>query len=339
MEYPDPESQEEEEIIEEIDTSAIQKESVQKKEEDNLNPSEGSAEEFQKVLLNMLSGIMGTDANGNPNPEFEAFARDFKEGFSTGASASQQYSQYVQAASETGNSSVGPAIQLLFGASSGLSWIITFIFFIFGFQTTPTIYYVILSLCVLRLTFFFFLAKPEQTASLTSIPSILGWLLTLLNIVSSSSLGDILAVVIDSFLYSIKLYARFRFNMFLSCWILGHIPEVDPQIFSYFGNLNQVLLLVVPLLSALVVLILFIHERRQQRRNVLFLQNFLSVFTNPEMQDSEIKGLLGSHNEILDEDKMKMIVTDAYAIYKNIPREESEAFVNMYFKRAVQEYN
>lgn len=91
---PDPESQEEEEIIEEIDTSAIQKESVQKKEEDNLfasfmlltfrNPSEGSAEEFQKVLLNMLSGIMGTDANGNPNPEFEAFARDFKEGFSTG---------------------------------------------------------------------------------------------------------------------------------------------------------------------------------------------------------------------------------------------------------------
>lgn len=31
MEYPDPESQEEEEIIEEIDTSAIQKESVQKK--------------------------------------------------------------------------------------------------------------------------------------------------------------------------------------------------------------------------------------------------------------------------------------------------------------------
>ena len=60
MEYPDPESQEEEEIIEEIDTSAIQKESVQKKEEDNLfasfmlltfrNPSEGSAEEFQKVL-------------------------------------------------------------------------------------------------------------------------------------------------------------------------------------------------------------------------------------------------------------------------------------------------
>ena len=135
MEYPDPESQEEEEIIEEIDTSEIQKESVQKKEEDNLfasfmlltfrNPSEGSAEEFQKVLLNMLSGIMGTDANGNPNPEFEAFARDFKEGFSTGASASQQYSQYVQAASETGNSSVGPAIQLLFGASSGLSWIIT----------------------------------------------------------------------------------------------------------------------------------------------------------------------------------------------------------------------
>lgn len=88
------------------------------------NPNDGGADEFQKVLLNMLSGLMGTDANGNPNPEFEAFARDFKAGFSTGASASQQYSQHVQAASETGNSSVGPIIQLLFGGSSGLSWII-----------------------------------------------------------------------------------------------------------------------------------------------------------------------------------------------------------------------
>ena len=88
------------------------------------NPNDGGADEFQKVILNMLSSLMGTDANGNPNPEFEAFARDFKAGFSTGASASQQYSQHVQAASETGNSSVGPIIQLLFGGSSGLSWII-----------------------------------------------------------------------------------------------------------------------------------------------------------------------------------------------------------------------
>lgn len=36
MDYPDPESQEEEEIVEEIDTSKIQKESVEMKEEDNL---------------------------------------------------------------------------------------------------------------------------------------------------------------------------------------------------------------------------------------------------------------------------------------------------------------
>lgn len=213
------------------------------------------------------------------------------------------------------------------------------IFFFFGFQPTPTIYYVILSLCVLRLTFFFFLAKPEQTASLTSIPGILGWLLTLLNIVSGSSLGDVLAVVIDSFFYSLKLYARFRFNMFISCWVLGHIPEVNPQIFSFFGNVNQILLLVIPVTSALIVLLLFIQERKQQRKSVLFLQNFLSVFTNPEMQDGEMKELIGSHNEILDEEKMKSVVIDAYTLYKNIPREESEVFVNMYFKKAVQEYN
>ena len=74
---------------------------------------------------------------------------------------------------------------------------------------------------------------------------------------------------------------------------------MDPQIFSLFGNINQVLLLVIPLMSALVVLILFLRERKQQRKNVLFLQNFLSVFTNPEMQDGEMKGLfLGVlHNE------------------------------------------
>lgn len=64
---------------------------------------------------------------------------------------------------------------------------------------------------------------------------------------------------------------------------------MNPQIFSFFGNVNQILLLVIPVTSALIVLLLFIRERKQQRKSVLFLQNFLSVFTNPEMQDGEMK--------------------------------------------------
>ena len=54
-------------------------------------------------------------------------------------------------------------------------------------------------------------------------------------------------------------------------------------------NANLLLLLFVVIASALVVLYLFVKERRKQRKNVLFLQNFLSVFTNPEMQESDIK--------------------------------------------------
>ena len=135
MVFPNAETQEEEEIVEEIDTSTFQKDSIQKKDGDNLfvfcmlfifrDSNEGSAEEFQNMLLNMLSGIMGTDVNGNPNPEFEAFARDFKEGFTTGASASQQYSQYVQTASNNEATHLGWILQFLFGASSGLSWMVT----------------------------------------------------------------------------------------------------------------------------------------------------------------------------------------------------------------------
>lgn len=86
-------------------------------------------------------------------------------------------------------------------------------------------------------------------------------------------------------------------------------------------NANLLLLLFVVLASALIVLYLFVKERRKQRKNVLFLQNFLSVFTNPEMQESDIKEyvccnafqhrIIGNKNEIKDEERMKQIVIDA----------------------------
>ena len=52
-------------------------------------------------------------------------------------------------------------------------------------------------------------------------------------------------------------------------------------------NANLLLLLFVVIASALVVLYLFVKERRKQRKNVLFLQNFLSVFTNPGIGESD----------------------------------------------------
>ena len=89
-------------------------------------------------------------------------------------------------------------------------------------------------------------------------------------------------------------------------------------------NANLLLLLLVVIASALIVFYLFVKERRKQRKNVLFLQNFLSVFTNPEMQESDIKEwercqfsmrrIIGSKNEIKDEARMKQIVIDAVGI-------------------------
>ena len=89
-------------------------------------------------------------------------------------------------------------------------------------------------------------------------------------------------------------------------------------------NANLLLLLFVVIASALLVLYLFVKERRKQRKNVLFLQNFLSVFTNPEMQESDIKEwercqfsicrIIGSKNEIKDEARMKQIVIDAVGV-------------------------
>lgn len=89
--------------------------------------------------------------------------------------------------------------------------------------------------------------------------------------------------------------------------------------------INWILLILIPLASAGVVLLLYVRERAKQRKQVLFLVNFLSLFTNPEMQESEIKECLWSeeimnriiadNNAIRDEEKMKKIVVDAVLVF------------------------
>ena len=84
-------------------------------------------------------------------------------------------------------------------------------------------------------------------------------------------------------------------------------------------------MILIPLASAGVVLLLYVRERAKQRKQVLFLVNFLSLFTNPEMQESEIKECLWSeeimnriiadNNAIRDEEKMKKIVVDAVLVF------------------------
>ena len=41
--------------------------------------------------------------------------------------------------------------------------------------------------------------------------------------------------------------------------------------------------------SGAVVAVLYVRERAKQRKSILFFVNFLSLFTNPEMQECEMK--------------------------------------------------
>ena len=132
---------------------------------------------------------MGGDPGAPNSPEYQNFMKDFKEGFATGAAASQQYQQFnqnVQSAEKAGMIVMNPVIRFFFGNTTGLSWLICcmffhFSFFIFhfhsslvtflfcGIQPKPTIYYILLTMCALRLGYIFLIASPEQTASLSNI--------------------------------------------------------------------------------------------------------------------------------------------------------------------------
>ena len=88
--------------------------------------------------------------------------------------------------------------------------------------------------------------------------------------------------------------------------------------------INWILLILIPVASLGVVSVLYVRERAKQRKHVLFLVNFLSLFTNPEMLECEIKeslksvrmmsSIVADNNAIRDEEKMKSIVVDAVLV-------------------------
>jgi hypothetical protein len=131
VEYPDPDSQEEEEVEDEIDTGKIQEAMEKTKEENPLslimpliprNPTDDGMEDFQKMLMGIFSQFMGADAQGGqPNPDMESFMREFQAGFASGAAASNQYAQTT---AQSENATINPLLRFLFTASSGLSWAI-----------------------------------------------------------------------------------------------------------------------------------------------------------------------------------------------------------------------
>ena len=73
------------------------------------------------------------------------------------------------------------------------------------------------------------------------------------------------------------------------CWIVSYLPEIDVIAMLQKVNITLLLVIALPLLSLLIVLCMYFRERKEQRKHVLFLQNFLSLFTNPDMQGVEIK--------------------------------------------------
>ena len=105
-------------------------------------------------------------------------------------------------------------------------------FLLSGYSGSKAIYGVLLTLCAARLAYLFLFANPEQVASLSNIPfpfqypfpflsnsftpgvpGILGWLLTLLNVVTGSAIGDWLGTIVDSAFFALKVFTRFRFHM------------------------------------------------------------------------------------------------------------------------------
>ena len=75
----------------------------------------------------------------------------------------------------------------------------------------------------------------------------------------------------------------------MMCWVVGHLPEIDIVDTLQKVNITLLLMIALPILSLLIVLCMYVRERKEQQKHVLFLQNFLSLFTNPDMQAVEIK--------------------------------------------------
>lgn len=82
-----------------------------------------------------------------------------------------------------------------------------------GWSPYPLGLYLILGAAVLRTLSLFFLVTPAQAARLSSVPAVIGWALTLLNVISRTAIGDVLSVLVDWVFFALRSYTRFRFGM------------------------------------------------------------------------------------------------------------------------------
>ena len=125
------------------------------------------------------------------------------------------------------------------------------------------------------------------------------------------------------------------------------LPELDYLSSIRSIPLSRILFTAIPIVSSGVMMMYF-AERRKWRKNVLFLVDFLSLFTNQEMQEGcmtelEWSGelmhrIIGEDNRVQDEEKLREILCDAYAVYRKVSMEEAKSFVDLHYKAALKEY-
>ena len=126
------------------------------------------------------------------------------------------------------------------------------------------------------------------------------------------------------------------------------LPELDYLSWIRSIPLPTILFTAIPIVSSGIVMMMYLVEHRKWRKNVLFFVDFLSLFTNQEMQEGcmnelewsgeLMRRIIGDDNRIQDEEKLREILCDAYAVYRKVSREEAESFVDLHYKAALKEY-
>lgn len=126
------------------------------------------------------------------------------------------------------------------------------------------------------------------------------------------------------------------------------LPELDYLSWIRSIPLPTILFTAIPIVSSGIVMMMYLAEHRKWRKNVLFFVDFLSLFTNQEMQEGCMNELewsgelmhriIGEDNKIKDEEKLREILRDAYAVYRKVSMEEAESFVDLHYKAALKEY-
>ena len=79
--------------------------------------------------------------------------------------------------------------------------------------------------------------------------------------------------------------------------MISFLPDLDYSSWIRSISLPAAIFTAIPIVSAGIVMVMYLSEHRKWRQNVLFLVDFLSLFTNQEMQEGCMKEL-GRSGEI-----------------------------------------